>query len=646
MASNDITVKEAVANIKDQYFNKNGDTATTRQYLIEKTPYKFTPSFIEHNGKVMSILNFYVRPSSNRNLNFQDVIDLIPISSVEGVEIHLVAKDMILKGGDKQKIIKKNTNQNRSALEDSSKHEKEKQTSDRSTDEMRKAKMEDYDDYELILDSQEPLVIYKWLLLVIGNSQEDVDEQIETINRLLDQNHEGARWDSLPAEQLSEFQNLFATIEPNIYDHTSTGSNYSGLNFSLSAGLKDPNGVPLGIDALSISGSTALFDFVESTKKQAFIATPRNSRIPLYSKKDEFTTPSMSSMLAQAAANQIMMDQHRAFHIVLNDFDYFEHDRYYAPVETEEIFDKIDVSKQSINPLEGFGSIDQVSQIYDRLIKKIVNIFNVLLDFKMDIKQQSAILGAADQFYRNQHLWSSNADKDPFSTRIVNITDPEEYPTMGMLLNEFTTLATQAQANGRENRADNLDALNSLLRQTLTAHRAVLGRTTSIETSTAPQVYYDFSKIEAQDIKQVQLLNMIDYIIYQAKPGDVIVVHGYDMILTQVAKYLVETIKAAQKNGIKFIFAFDSVQAPMTSAGKMNDMFELQQLLYTDLDTDVDWCAIGRVLPHELQLVKSALNQELGPTTEACLQTKRPDQVLIHRRRGNINNFIQLMPII
>ena len=36
MASNDITVKEAFANIKDQYFNKNGDTATTRQYLIEK----------------------------------------------------------------------------------------------------------------------------------------------------------------------------------------------------------------------------------------------------------------------------------------------------------------------------------------------------------------------------------------------------------------------------------------------------------------------------------------------------------------------------------------------------------------------------------------------------------------------------------
>ena len=646
MANNEITIKEALTNIKEQYFNKDNPNKGNRQYLIDKTPYKFTPSFIEHNGKVMSILNFYVRPSSNRSLTFQDVIDLIPISSIEGVETHLISKDMLLKGVDKQKIIKKNTNQNKKALNDSSKHEQEKRTADRSMDEIRKAKIEDYNDFELILDSQDPLVIYKWLLLVIGNSQEDVDEQIETINRLLDQNHEGARWDSLPAEQMSEYMNLFAKLEPNIFDHTSTGSNYAGLNFSLSAGLKDEHGVPIGTDALSISGSTALFDFVESTKRQAFIATPRNSRIPLYAKADEIISPSMSSMLAQVAANQIMMDQHRAFHIVLNDFDYFEPGRYYAPAETKDIFEKIDVAKQSINPLEGFGSLDQVSQIYSRLTKKIVNIFNILLDFKMDIKQQSSVLAAVDQFYRTHDKWTANADIDPESTHIVNITDPEEYPTMGMLLNEFTSMAIKAQNEGRENKADNLDALYSLLRQTLTAYMSVLGRTTSIKQSNAPQVYYDFSKIEASDIKQVQLLNMIDYIIYQAKAGDVIIIHGYDNVLTQVAKYLIETIKAAQKNGIKFIFAYDSIRAPQTASGKMNDMFEMQQLLYTDLDTDVDWCAIGRVLPDELSLVKSALNQELGPTTEAYLQTKRPDQVMLHRRRGNINNFIQLRPII
>lgn len=110
--------------------------------------------------------------------------------------------------------------------------------------------------------------------------------------------------------------------------------------------------------------------------------------------------------------------------------------------------------------------------------------------------------------------------------------------------------------------------------------------------------------------------------------------------------YILINLLSKKKRGIKFIFAFDSISSPKSQLGKMNDMFELQQFLYTDLDTDVDWCAIGRVLPAEVSLIQKALNKELGPTTTAYLQTKRPDQVLIHRRSGNINNFIQLMPII
>lgn len=283
-SQNKETLKSSLLKIKDQYFNKE-DGPKHSQFLIEKSPYRATPSFIEHNGKVMSVLKFYVRPNSNRNLTFQDVIDYIPISSVENVEIHLISKDMLLKGQDKQKIIKKNANASRGALEDSNKHEEEKNLSDRSVIEMRRAKIEDYDDYELILDSQEPLVVFKWLLLVIGNDQESVDEQIEIINTLLNQNHDGAQWDSLPGEQLEEYSKLFGPLMENIYDHTSTGSNYAGLNFSLSAGLSDPDGVPLGKDSLSISGATAFFDFDSSTKTQAFIATPRGSRIPLYTKK-------------------------------------------------------------------------------------------------------------------------------------------------------------------------------------------------------------------------------------------------------------------------------------------------------------------------------------------------------------------------
>lgn len=645
--NNEPSLLESISNIKEMLSGSNTkNTTKNTQMLMEKTAYQVTPSFIKHNGRVMAILNMYVRPNSNRHLSFQDVLDFIPISTLDGVEIHLMSKDMMLKGQQKQKIVKKNSGANKRALNDSSKYEKEKKTSDNSMEAMRQAKIEDFDDYEMILDSPEPLMVFKWLLIVIGETEQQVDEQIESINVKLDQMHDGAKWDSLPAEQLDEFTGLFDAMTPNIYDHTSTGNNYSGLSFALNAGIMDKNGVPIGVDALSLSGATAFFDFDRSTQRQAFILAPRNSKIPRYVKPEEFSTPSMSSMAAQAAANQIMMAGHRAHHIVLNDFDYFEKDRYYAAAETSEIFEGYDVSRLSINPLQGFGHIDQVQQIYSRLVQKIVNIFKILMNFELDSTQEAAILGAVNQFYYNQRLWSTNADKSPHSTRIVNISKPETYPTMGLLLNEFSSLAKQAAVNNRENKADNLDALEMILRQTLSTYMSVLGRTTTIQESSKPQVYYNFKNIDSLQMRQVQLLNILEFIIYTAKPKDVIVIHGYDNILATVALMMEDTIKAAQNNGIRFIFAFDSIVGSTGSAGKMNDVFELQPTLYKDLDNDADWSFIGKVVPSELEMIKTALNQELGPTVEALLVNKAPNQVLVHRHFDQANNFIRLSPTI
>ena len=58
----------------------------------------------------------------------------------------------------------------------------------------------DYNDYEMIIDSAIPVVVFRWRLIVIGNSKADVDNQIATINTKLSQQHDGAKWDALPGE--------------------------------------------------------------------------------------------------------------------------------------------------------------------------------------------------------------------------------------------------------------------------------------------------------------------------------------------------------------------------------------------------------------------------------------------------------------
>lgn len=643
--SNKESLKDSLASIKKMLKGGQSDLSAP-QYLIDTTRYEFTPSFVKHNGRVMSIFKLYVRQGSNRKMSFSDVIDFIPMTTLENVEIHVTSKDMLLLGQEKQEKIKKNSKLGKNALEDSEKYEKEKNVDDKSRGEMRRSQIQDYNDYEMILDSSEPLVVFKWLLIIIADDEKTVDEQIETINTLLDQRHEGARWDSLPGDQMIEFQHLFDEITPTLFDHTSTGSNYAGLSFSLSAGLMDDKGVPIGSDSLSLSNSTAFFDFDSYTRKQAFIAAPRNSAIPRYQKEDELQSPSMSSIAAQTAANQITMAGHRAHHIVLNDFDYLEDDRYLRPAETAMIFDKYDVLKTTVNPLQGFGDIEDRVNIFGRLKQKIVNIFDILSDFELNGNERAEVLEAVDKFYYNQGLWSASAEEFPEESLIVNITDEDEYPTMSMLLSEFQTMSKAAIRDSRENRTDRLDRLYSTLNENMTTYMGILGRTTSIKPSNAPEVYYDFGRIESLKLKQVQLVNLLDYIIHTAEKNDVVIIHGFDQILSKVALMLLDTIKAAQKRGIRFIFTFDSIKSPESASGKYNDMFEIQKSYYTDLDTDVDWSFIGKSMPDEIPLIEKALNQELGATISSQLQSKQSHQVLVHRKIGRVNNFIRLNPII
>lgn len=89
------------------------------QFLTEKSPYKFTSSYIMHNGKVASIFQLMVRAGTNRNLSYNEIMEFIPISTLEGIEIHLITDDVLIKYDDKKRLIAKNSKENKRTLEDS-----------------------------------------------------------------------------------------------------------------------------------------------------------------------------------------------------------------------------------------------------------------------------------------------------------------------------------------------------------------------------------------------------------------------------------------------------------------------------------------------------------------------------------------------
>lgn len=644
--SKDDQYKERAKNIVAKRRKKDAN-ADKPQFLMEDTPYRTTPSYIIHNGKYISILQLYVRPGSNRNLTYDDVIDFMPVSTLSGVEINLFNADTLIKDDKKKRIIKKNASLNKETLKDTEQSEGHKKEDDQSAKNTRMYEADDYDDYELIIDSSEPVVVFRWSIMIIADYMEDIEDQVDILNTLLDQRHDGAKWDSLPGEQYERFTTLFDEVPKSYKEMSATAYNYSGLNLAINSGLNDSKGLPLGSNALSLTESSAYFDFEKSTKKQAMIAMNRSSsKMPLYERKDETHQISVPSLIAQYAANTYMLHDHKVHHIVLNDFDYFEPQMFYRDRVVNKIFKEYDVSKMTINPLQGFGSIDKVTQIYPRLVQKLTNIFDLMLDLNMSKEERAIVLNAIDQFYYNNDLWSANAEEKPKLTQIVEIDQPELYPTMVQLLNQFEALATKAIKSNRENKATNIETISSTLKQKMSAYTQVLARTTSIEDTDASQIYYSFKNIDSLQLRQIQLVNIIDYVIYKANKNDVIIIHGFDSVLGRVAEMVLETIQAAQNKGIRFIFTFDSIKSGENQKGQMNDMFEMEHKYYTDLDTDVDWSMVGRMIPRELQYYKKALNKELGLTISSVLQYKVANRILLHRNMGQVNDFVNLRFIV
>lgn len=634
--------------IKKQKEEKKDD----KKFLTDSTPYRFTPSFMKHNGKYATIVKLYLRQGSNRGLSYMDVIDFVPTQANTGVEMYFIVDDKVIKSEEKDKLITQNSVKNLAVLEDDEQRAKDKRNKSQQSEtqnvvEIRTSEQEDYALYQSIIGKSEVIAVFDWVLLVVGDSPEAIDEQLNQLNTRLKKEHDGAVWDSLPGEQQERFSRFFDELEPDRFKETTVSSNYAGLSVAMSAGLLDERGVPIGKDIFAPSQPTAFFDFENSTRSQAIIAMPKSSVIPFYRNQDSEVQVPASSILAQAAANHIVMNGHRAHHIVLNKFDYFEDGKYYRPQDSERIFKRYDVSKMTINMMQGFGDIKDVAKVYARLQQKIVNIFNVMRNLTLTETQESIISSALSEMYESEQYWIADADLYPERTKIVEIKYPETYATAATFLSSFTTYAEKALREGKVNRADDAETLGNLLRSSLDMYRSVIGRTTTIEPTTALQVYYEFANASSLQLKQIQFLNTIEYIIHTAAKGDVIVIHGCEQLYDRVAKMTVEAINAAKEKGIRFIFAFDTISSISNSVSiPMNDMFKMQNVYYTDLDVDVSWSAVGQLIPKELDEYKKALNTELSDQIIATLQSKIENQVMIHRAIGKVNNFIQLNPII
>lgn len=604
--------------------------------LVEKDTYYYK------NGYYRSLFRLVVTFGRGLNMTVADVIRLkgVPIEKDVSIKYTTPQKNMShAKTIKYQGKFARNDNATRSLSSES--------FEDDYAQLINYAKAKHHKEYkQLRHDDTEKGVVYIMYIAIKSKTVDGIDRQLKQFEDYYTGIHSESMNDKLKYFVLepvigrvaSSYDHLFDSLEDdNEYASTSTQENFSGLDFPILPTLQDEVGLPIGYDPYAVAKNRIIFDFVGSTKSKAVIAIPTNASDIYFSYKKNDTTAPISSVLAMTCANQFVMEGRRVSHIVLNDFDYFDLTNAELNYNDKEFVSVIDVSKKSVNAIQPFGEKKDQEKLYKSYQKKIVAIFQILQNFTMPEYSQSILQETLRQTYAVKN-WSSDSDIYIERQKLVG-QDPSLFPTIGDSFNShFRTAIDVSLQNNMEKKATLQDNLKISLEGIISQNMTLLGRKTELTPPTAYQTFYDFRAVGDTATKQIQFVNLLNFIGASLKEGDLIVIHGADVIDKRLyGIYLHDELDIIQSRGIKVLYSFDTTSESVVNG---SSIFELgDNLLYQNFMLDIDWSIIGRVDDSTLKLLEKKIyrnklddltRQDITSDITARTLVVRPSTMTIH----------------
>lgn len=629
---------------------KNMNLRERKNYLAPIAGYHFTPSYIKAGQRHATILKVVNKYGTNRNMQFGWFINLIPEVTVDGVKAYMFESDKLMDPKTQDDIFKKEIHRTMKA-NDASNDAEHETSGDRH---LKDLMIDDLDRASRGESQNESVVDAHIYVMLVGDDPDKLHEQLRKLNTTYKDNMNGVELVSVAGNQESLFKRMLDSPEGSKYEYTWMSGDFAGNDHAVRKGLDDANGIAVGEITESYSSGTALMAISESIKKQALVASYPSSSVIDFEKYDDLTG---SSLWGQRIANDAMTHDHRIFHIVMNGFHYEADEETYEGQEEQKFacppimnteLEHVDLSRGGLNPLEMFGTLDEVVDIYNTNLNKIVQMFHLMSERALSVSQRTMLRKALNQFYMSRNLWTKDAEENPRNTRIVNVRH-ETVPLMGQFVQDLTNVLSRA--NMMESADDQRDAklLKDVLEISLQSYRAIFNRHTTLpdpKDIKKMQIYYDLSRLMNQpDMLEAQFLNAFDYISQATSKDDIIMIHGVNRLSLETLDILHGRIENAKRRGARMVYLFDNIGSGTTkSKVERADIFNTDGLLYQNLDNDFDYTILGAMSMSDLEQyqkkVKQKLTQNLKETLTASGQVSKTQYQI--RRIGDSTTVMVL----
>jgi len=402
-----------------------------------------------------------------------------------------------------------------------------------------------------------------------------------------------------------------------------TSTEFAGSHSLVTNGLNDFSGEYVGYMVGDVNNSAVIFD-VNDWNHHVVVAHDAMNTLPMFGRVSEADL--WGSKISQSA----LLNNHRVVHLVLDGANLDK-----LGPRMDALTARLDMTRGDVNFLELFGSSQDELSIFSAHLDKIVLMAEQA--YPVTDAERSVIRGSLretlTQFYIDKQMWYHNAQANRDRLRLVNL-DHTHVPRLQDLVTYFDTQYQKlANSTARDNELLHAySVLRLVFNDMLDTSGDLFNTFTNFEidsVDTARRVIYDFSELlrRGTGIAMAQLVNIIGFAIGTLDAGDVLVIHGVELIDDRVKDYLSTQLEHISRRGARVAYCYTEIEKMLADQS------------FNHFDT-ADWTVLGSLSDALARRYQEQLHQTIPPDLEKLITSTGSHTVYL--RRGHTNVVFQV----
>lgn len=391
-----------------------------------------------------------------------------------------------------------------------------------------------------------------------------------------------------------------------------TSSELAGSYSLVTHGLEDAGGEYVGAMTGDVNNSSVIFD-VDAYRHHVVVASEGLN----LTRGRAHVSDMWGAKLGQAC----LMNGGRVVHILLAPCDMSRLGPTFDAFTTT-----MDMNQGDLNMFEMFGEARDELAIFASQMRKLVLMAEQA--YQPTDADRAIIRGTLEEiathFYIDQRMWHENAGANRERLRVVGIPH-EDVPRLQTFVS-YLDVEHKALLNASardEERVHAVSVLRTTFKNLLSTNGDLFNNFTSprIDSIKASRrTIYDFSTLtrRGNGVAMAQLVNVIDLAIAQCGLGDVVIVHGADMVDAGVRDYVFEQFQKLWSRGGRVALCYNTLEAM------------IRDVAFNKFDS-ADYTIVGNMTDNLAKAYQVALGQSI-PADLVNLITDKSDNIMYIRR--------------